>query len=95
MKLSTAKPKTVGLQLGEASLNFIHPELAPIRAKLAILAEEGEICGYLEKSNAWSEKTMAALQALAECIEEDALPHIFLEESPQTKDESRVDPPQF
>jgi hypothetical protein len=95
MRLSTAKPKVVGLQLGEASINLIRPDAVPIKAKLAIIGEEESACGYIEKHNGWSEKTLAALQELASCIEADALPHLFFEEDPATKEESQADPPQF
>jgi hypothetical protein len=95
MKLSTAKPKIVGLQLGEAALNFIRPEVVPIKAKLAIIGEEDSTCGYIEKNNGWSEKTLAALQELASCIEADALPHLFFEEDPAAKEDSQAEPPQF
>jgi len=95
MKLSMAKPKIVGLQLGEASINFIHPDIVPIKAKLAIIGEEESTCGYIEKRNGWSEKTLTALQELASCIEADALPHLFFEEDPTTKEASQADPPQF
>ena len=97
MKLSTAKPKIAGIQLGEASLNLIRPDQPPLRAKYALLAEEGDVCGFFEKANGWSEKTLAALQTLAECMEEDALGHIFFIEpgTEQATAEKAEEPPQF
>ena len=95
MKLSTAKPKIIGVQLGEATINIILPGAVPIKAKFAILGEEESVCGYLDKYGGWSEKTLAALQELASCLETDALPHLFLEEDPQTQEANQAEPPQF
>jgi hypothetical protein len=95
MKLSTARPRIIGLHLGEASINFIRPDVVPIKAKLAIIGEEELACGYIEKSNGWSEKTLRALQELGSCIESDTLHHLFIEEDSQVQVDSSAEPPQF
>jgi hypothetical protein len=95
VKLSTAKAKVIGLQLGEAELNVIRPGVPPIRAKFALLDEDATPCGYVEKANGWSEKTMGAMQALVECMEEDALKIVFMEETKPTEAEKAEEPPQF
>ena len=95
MRLSEGKSKIVGLQLGEAMVNFIRPDLPPIKAKLALLAEDGSACGFIEKSNGWSERTQAALQALAEAVEEDALQHVFVVDEATKGEEKAEETPQF
>jgi len=95
MKLTEAKCRVTGVQLGEAQLNFIRSDLVPIQAKIALLAEDGTVCGYFEKRNGWSEKTHVALQALADALEEDALVHLFQQpEAEAAPDAEKAEEPQ-
>lgn len=99
MKMSTAKPKIVGVQLGEAAINYVRPGEPPITAKFLLLAEGGgAVCGHMTKGGNWSEKSLAALQALVDSLEEDALSHIFEVDSTKelgAPDSTSAEPPQF
>ncbi len=77
MKLVEAPTKIVGVHLGEASLNFIHEGIAPIKAKFALLAKDGSPIGYVEMSREWSEKTLDALKQLTAALEEEAAARVF------------------
>ncbi len=97
--MSEGRCKVVGLQLGEAALNFIRTDEVPIRAKVALLSEEGSPCGFFTKNNGWSERTLEALRALADAIEEDCIPHIFdggsAPANPSTEEKEDGSPQQF
>lgn len=97
MKLTTAPTKIRGLLLGEATLNLIRMNEIPIKAKFALVDEEGNACGYFEKSNGWSEKTFEALQKLVGAMETDAHGVLFVdnEEAPTASPEFSDEPPQF
>ncbi len=99
MRMSDGRCKIIALQLGEAHLNLIRPNEVPIQAKVALLTEEGQPCGFFQKNNDWSEKTIEALRALAEAIEEDCIAHIFEGEaavpSPDAVAEKEDGPRQF
>ncbi len=97
--MSDGKCKVVAIQLGEAALNLIRQDEVPIRVKVALLTEDGSPCGYFAKSNDWSEKTIDALRALADAVEEDCMNHLFEGESAAVAPTSETDregsPPQF
>lgn len=95
MRVSSSNARIRAITLGEASLNLIRMDQIPLRAKFALLDEEGNACGYFEKSNGWSEKVLEALQVLAGVIEEDAMSTIFLEETSSPTTSSTDEPPQF
>lgn len=97
MKLSEQKSKIVGIMAGEVAINTIRPDLLPLRVKFALLADEGPI-GFSETSCDWSDKTVKAMQAFIDALEEDGLRMLFKGEpqatgTPQT--EGRTEPPQF
>lgn len=95
MRLTEAKTRILGTHLGEGQINLIYPERAPLTAKFALVGEDGQALGYYEKCGEWSEKTMEALQALAECMEQDALAVIFILSETTEPAEKTVEPPQF
>lgn len=98
MKLTTAKSRVVGIQLGEASLNLIRMNEVPIKAKFALMTADGDVCGYVEKYNGWSDKVQEALRNFAEVLEEEGLKQLFevtdAAESPQSNPDV-AEPPQF
>jgi hypothetical protein len=98
MKPTKAKCRITAVQLGEGQVNLIRPDQVPIKAKFALLSEDGMACGFFEKSNNWSEKTHAKLQELAEAMEEDCLTALF-EVGPEDSRASETvepdEPPQF
>lgn len=97
MKLTEAPTKIVGIQLGEAKLNFIRVGEAPIVAKFALITKEGDAAGFVDMMTGWSDKALEALRVFSEVLEEEALARIFTmaqaSETPQTEEHS--EPPQF
>lgn len=99
MKLSEQPSKIYGLMAGEVTLNFIRPELPALRVRFALLTDDGPI-GFADvgAGGQWSEKTLKAMQAFTESLEEDALRLIFkaAPQAPETpQSEGPNDPPQF
>lgn len=99
MKLSEQPSRIYGLMAGEVTLNLIRTDMPALRVKFALLTDEGPV-GYVEVGvgGQWSEKTLKAMQAFTESLEEDALRLIFkgptqATETPQT--DGPIDPPQF
>ena len=76
MKLSGAKCRIVGVQLGEAEINLIRGDRPPLRVKMALLSEDGATCGYLDIIPS-SEKILDAVRQFAEVVETEVLPRIF------------------
>jgi hypothetical protein len=98
MKLSEQPSRIYGLMAGEVTLKLLGPETG-LRVKFALLTDEGPV-GYADVGigGQWSEKTLKAMQAFTESLEEDALRLIFkpstqASETPQS--EGPGDPPQF
>lgn len=94
MKLSDSKSRIIGIQVGEIELNFIRPDKPPIKAKFALVGDGG-ICGYFDKSEDWSEKSLEALRVFAEALEMDVLGRIFQVTGDATTDEKSNEPAQF
>jgi hypothetical protein len=97
VKLSQVPSKIIGVQLGDVTLNFIRPDQPPIQAKFALLNEEEVICGYSEGSAGWSERTLEALRALQDALEDDAMARIFgiPTDSASKQTPEVIEPPQF
>lgn len=95
MKLTKAKCKITGIQLGEAELNLIRPERPPLKVKYAMLGEDGATCGYFEKYTDWSDKALEALRVFSEVLEEEALPMLFDQPAEKSADQKPDEPPQF
>ena len=99
MKISEASCKVVGVQLGEATISLLNSDgirAAPLKAKFALMNKEEQASGYIEVRN-WSQRTIDALLALQDAMEEDALAHLF-DVSPganPTKSKDEAEPPQF
>lgn len=102
MKLSEQPSRIVGVMAGEVSMNLIRPDRdhPTLKVKFGLLVDEG-VAGYSEISgigSSWSEKTLKAMSAFLEAIEEDGLRLLFkagpqAPETPQA--EGRTEPPQF
>lgn len=96
MKITEDKCRIQAVMLGEATINFIRPDQVPVRAKFALLAgDDGSPCGFVEKANGWSEKTLTKMRELAESMEEDVLPHIFQVSGKTPEPSNPGEPPQF
>ena len=93
--MSDGRCRILGIQLGEAALNLILPGEVPIKAKFALLDEDGSPCGSFVKHNGWSESTLEALRALANAIEADAIGHVFEGDAVEGSSEKTDGPPQF
>lgn len=76
MILSRSKSRVVGLQAGEVSINLLSGQ-AIVRAKFALVADDGSTVGHFDKAGSWSERTADLLQQLTQSMESDALPHLF------------------
>lgn len=99
MKLSEAPTKIIGVQVGELSLDLIRMGVPMLKVRVALTTDEGPI-GFMDMGELgqWSGKTLDALRAFTEAVEEDALSRIFKlpaqsTETPQT--EGRNEPAQF
>lgn len=99
MKLSEQPSRICGLMAAEITLNFIRSDSPPIKARFALLTDEGPV-GFSDigGGGTWSEKTLKAMKAFTESLEEDALGLIFkgstqVQETPQSEDPDS--PPQF
>ncbi len=78
MKLSEAPTKIVGLQVGEISLDLIRSGLPMLKVRFALLTEDGPkaFMDVGELGN-WSQKSLDAMRAFTEALEEDGLNLIF------------------
>lgn len=97
MKLSEATPKIVGVQVGEAALNFIRVGEPALKVRFALISKDGNPVGFVDVGE-WSDKVLAAMRTFSEALEEEALSLIFEQstqdvETPQA--EERQGPPQF
>ncbi len=97
MKLSETPSKIIGVQLGEASLNFIRIGEVPIKAKFALMNKEGEVVGFVEVNNGWSEKAQEAMRAFSEVLEGEVMVRLFEGQPSETaeKSEGSNEPQQF
>lgn len=96
MRLSKAKCKITGIQLGEAELNLIgRPDRPPLKVKYALIGEDGTTCGYYEKYTDWSDKALEALRVFTEALEEETLPVLFEQSAEKSDDQKPDEPPQF
>lgn len=97
MKLSLAPSKIVGVQLGDATIVLLGTG-TPLRGKFALLTKDGETCGFMEIGHGWSDKTIEALKAFSDALEEEALSMIMeakSAEEPAPNPEAPNEPPQF
>lgn len=78
MKLCEAPTKIVGVQLGEVAIDLIRVGVPALRVKVAILVAEGPI-GFIEFSDVgqWSQKSLDAMKAFTDALEEEALKVVF------------------
>lgn len=98
MKLTDAPSRIVGVQLGEATLNFLQTGATPIRAKFALLGKEGDATGFVDITGPWSDKTLDALRTFMEVLEEEAVQRLFdgpAQAAETSQGEARPEPPQF
>jgi hypothetical protein len=66
------------VQVGEATLNLLRDGIPTVKVRFALLTEEGA-AGFMDISDItqWSSKTIDAMRAFTEALEEDALRVIF------------------
>lgn len=97
MKMSESASKICGVQLGEASLNFIRVGEVPIKAKFALLTKDGDVAGFVDVSNGWSEKVLEAMRTFSEVLEAEMLGRLFEGQPSETaaKSEGSNEPQQF
>jgi hypothetical protein len=75
--MRTGDSRIVGIRLGELEIDLIRGFPAIMKAKFALLRDDGAHCGQVTKEVDWSDKTSTALQALAEALEEDIFAEVF------------------
>lgn len=92
MKLSKSRCRIVGLELKQAHLNFINPGLPPLTADFALIREDEERAGLLQRRLDWSPRTLAALAELQDAMEAETLEHVF---DPQPEQEQAREPEQM
>lgn len=97
MKMSESASKICGVQLGEASLNFIRIGEPPIKAKFALLGKEEAVLGFVDMNNGWSDKVMEAMRVFSEALEEEILSRVFEGKPAETptKSDGTSEPQQF
>jgi hypothetical protein len=75
MLTSKSKSRIAGLTLGKAVINAMSGQI--LTAEFALVRDDGEFSGLLERRMGWSEKTMKALADLQAAMEEETLDHVF------------------
>lgn len=97
MKLSETPSKIIGVQLGEASLNFIRIGEVPIKAKFALMNKEGEVVGFVDVNNGWGPKVEEAMRTFSEVLEAEVMERLFEGQPSETaaKSEGSTEPQQF
>lgn len=102
MKLSEAPTKIFGIQVGDLTIDLIRTGIPTIRVKFALLTEEHGPTAFMDVSDTvsiWSPKTLEAMRAFTESLEEDALKFVFKVDGTQVtetpKDETSDGPAQF
>lgn len=91
MITTKAKSRLIGVELGEAHINFIRQGIPPITAQFALIREDEARAGMVERRAEWSDKVMRALGDLQAAMEEDMLDHLFEAPPPE---ESSAEPQQ-
>lgn len=78
MKLSEAPTKIIGVQVGELALDLIRSGMPSLKVRFALLTEDGPkaFMDVGELGN-WSQKSLDAMRAFTEALEEDGLNLIF------------------
>lgn len=78
MKLCEAPTKIVGVQVGEVSIDLIRVGIPALKVRFAMLTDEGPV-GFTDVGDIgqWSQKSLDAMRAFTEALEEDALRIIF------------------
>lgn len=77
MKTTKGKSRLIGLTLGAAHINRILPGVPPLTADFALVRDDEEFAGKVERRLGWSDETMRALALLESCMEKDMLEHLF------------------
>lgn len=100
MKLSEAASKIIGIQVGELAIDLIRSGLPNVKVRFALLAEEQSIAGFMDIDNMghWSQKTLDAMRAFTEALEEDGLRIIFKVDTQATetpRSDGPAEPAQF
>lgn len=76
MKLSEAPTKVIGVQVGELAIDLIRSGVPALKVRIAMFTDAG-VVGFMDIADKWSKKSMDAMQAFIEALEEDALEVIF------------------
>lgn len=97
MRMSETPAKIVGVQLGEAAINFIRPGEVPIKAKFALMNKEGDVVGFVDVSNGWSDRAQEAMRAFSEVLEAEVMVRLFEGQPSETAEKSDApsEPQQF
>lgn len=82
MRISKSKSRIIGVQLGEATINRINPGVPALVATFALVREDGELAGRIDRRMEWPEKVVAALSNLQDALEEAAIDHLFEPQPP-------------
>jgi hypothetical protein len=77
MTPSKSKCLIVGVSLGEAHINIIRGGIPPLTADFALVREDGQAAGLIQRRLGWGEKTLKALAELQAAMEEETLDHVF------------------
>lgn len=77
MRAFKGRSRLVGLRLGEASINTIQPGVPPLSATFALVRDDGELAGRVDKRLEWSERTQKLLGELQASMEMDMAEALF------------------
>lgn len=99
MKLCELPTKIIGVQVGELSLDLIRMGVPALKVRVALCTDDGPV-GFVDLADPsrWSKKTLDAMRAFTEALEEDALQVIFrtpVQDAETAQAPSPSDPPQF
>jgi hypothetical protein len=72
-----SRSRIVGVQVGEVSMNLINPNSPPLTAVFALVRDDNEMAGRVEKRAEWSDKTHKLMKEFIDSLELDMADALF------------------
>lgn len=86
------RSRIVGVRLGEVTINLIQQGVSPLVAVFALVRDDGELAGRVEKRFEWSERTKKLLSEFQVSLELDMAESLF-ELTPGDRGEPETEEP--
>ena len=77
MQKGKGKSRIVAVNLGEARISLIGNDPTPLLGVFALVRDDGELVGRVDRRFDWSQRTLKALEELQKSMELDQLEHLF------------------